>query len=69
MKTYKSYTEIPGVVGEYILTVAGVNDLQLLSLETINSYLSGLDDYYSRSEEREKTLVSGASYEKDLSLL
>ena len=45
---YKSYNEISYNTAEYICTVASVDNITDISLDDINSYMSGLEDFYTK---------------------
>ena len=49
-KAYRDYDEIPVLVKDYILTVADANQIEQIPLEEINSFLSGLTEYYHRRD-------------------
>lgn len=50
-KPYQSYSEIPPLVQEYILTVAEKRHIMSIPLSEINSFLDGLHAYYMTQEE------------------
>ena len=50
-KPYQSYAEIPPLVEDYILTVAEKKHIMNISLDEINSFLDGMDQYLARKEE------------------
>lgn len=43
---FKSYDDIPKDIAELIKNVADVPDIKKISLDDINGYLTGLEDYY-----------------------
>lgn len=47
---YKSYEEIDAGTVNYLLSVAGVDKISDISLQDINSYMKGLDDYIYNTE-------------------
>ena len=46
MKRYNNYSEIPAIIQEYVLTVAGVSAITKLSLNEINNFLFDMEHYY-----------------------
>lgn len=50
-KRYNSYSEIPPLVESYLLTVAERKCIMSMSLEDINDFLEGLDEFYQNKEE------------------
>lgn len=50
-KPYRSYSEIPLLIQDYVLTVAEKRDIMDIPLEDINSYLDGLHSYYATQKE------------------
>ena len=50
-KPYRSYSEIPLLIQDYVLTVAEKRDIMDIPLEDINSYLEGLHSYYATQKE------------------
>ena len=50
-KPYQTYAEIPVTVREYLLTVAEEKCIMNMSLEDINSFLQGLDEFYANQKE------------------
>jgi hypothetical protein len=52
-KPYESYSAIPPIVKEYILTVAEQKCIMSIPLEDINSFLDGPHEYYSSKKEVE----------------
>lgn len=46
MFKYRSYTEIPQWIIDYLLSVTGEQTIKELSLSEINGYLNGLMRYY-----------------------
>ena len=50
-KPYQTYAEIPVTVREYLLTVAEEKCIMNMSLEDINSFLQGLDEFYTNQKE------------------
>lgn len=48
---YKSYAEIPPLVEDYVLTVAGKKHIMSIPLDEINVFLSEMDNYLARKEE------------------
>lgn len=50
-KPYQTYTEIPQLMCEYILTVAEKRSIMDIPLEDINSFLSGLHEHYKTQNE------------------
>lgn len=50
-KRYNSYSEIPPLVEDYLLTVAARKCIMSMSLEDINSFMEGLDEFYKNKEE------------------
>lgn len=49
--TYRTYAEIPIFTKEYIQTVANVKDIDQVSLDDINGFLTGLQEYAKMSNE------------------
>jgi hypothetical protein len=47
-KPYLSHDEISYNISEYLCTVAGVDSITDISLDEINSYMSGLEDFYNK---------------------
>ncbi|MEX0597059.1 MAG: hypothetical protein WD512_11220 [Candidatus Paceibacterota bacterium] len=45
MFQYDIYETIPVLTGDYLVTVADVEKLEQLSLEDINTFLNGLEDF------------------------
>lgn len=50
-KRYNSYSEIPPLVESYLLTVAERKCIMSMSLDDINDFLEGLDEFYQNKEE------------------
>ena len=48
---YENYEQIPGLVREYVLTVADRKVIEDIPLTDINSFLEGLDQFYSTRKE------------------
>jgi len=47
---YQSYSEIDNIHKDYILSVTDNTDITLVSLPTINTFLTELDRYYSNKD-------------------
>jgi len=45
MYNYIDHEEIPSNIASYLLTVADADNIAELSLEDINSFLNGVEDY------------------------
>jgi|TARA_R100000093_G_scaffold36029_2_gene19031 cysteinyl-tRNA synthetase len=47
-KPYLSHDKISYNISEYLCTVAGVDNITDISLDEINSYMTGLENFYNR---------------------
>jgi len=47
-KPYLSHDEISYNISEYLCTVAGVDSITDISLDEINSYMTGLENFYNK---------------------
>lgn len=43
---YETYENIPFLLQEYLLTITNFAKIEQISLEDINSFLNGLEEYY-----------------------
>lgn len=50
-RPYSSYSEIPTLVQDYVLTVAGKKHIMTIPLDEINSFLDGMHQYLARKDE------------------
>ena len=50
-KRYESYSHIPPLVQDYILTVAHKKHIMSIPLDEINSFLEELDKFYESKQE------------------
>lgn len=50
-ESYQSYSEIPPLVQDYVLTIAGKKHIMSIPLDEINLFLDGLTEYYKNKEE------------------
>ena len=48
---YKSYDDIPVWMVDYLLTVSGARRIEQLSIEDINGFISGIDDYFNNRDQ------------------
>ena len=44
---YKNYKEIPAYMRDYLVEVGNVKNIEALSLQDINSFLNGLEEWQS----------------------
>lgn len=50
-KPYITYTEIPQLMREYILTVAHAKEIEEIPLPVINDFFEGLHEFYKTQKE------------------
>lgn len=51
---FTNYAEIPVMMSEYIMTVAGIEKIETVALDDINGFFNGLDQFEAEKEEREE---------------